>query len=389
MKPARILVVDDQPGMLRAVERILGRRHQVLCFTSSRQALEGARDFDPELAILDIRMPDLDGFELTSLLKKRHPGIDVILMTGSASDPDQNLIRALREDAFYFIQKPFDSEVLVALVARCLQLRALEDENRRHTRRLEAELAEARGFQLGLLPPAEASIGRFAIDCIYEPSSELGGDFYDYAPTTSRAGVAVMIADVSGHGASAAMLTGIVKSGFQSSATDGYDPLAVVLRIFGSIGSFAPEKFVTVLCARLSDDEGVLDYVNAGHPYGFVWRPGPGQAAGNGGAAGSREWIELAPTGPLISPALPAGKARWEKHEIRIAPGDRLFLTTDGILEASGETDFFGDQRLRAAIDASPEGGAPLLEAILAAVRDHAKGRPPSDDFTMMSVRFA
>jgi CheY-like chemotaxis protein len=71
-----------------------------------------AGEFHPELAIVDIRMPDLDGFELMARLKARFPGLEVILMTGSVDDLDEKLVRAIRSQAFYFIQKPFDREVL-------------------------------------------------------------------------------------------------------------------------------------------------------------------------------------------------------------------------------------------------------------------------------------
>ena len=128
-RASRILVVDDEPGMVRAVERVLGAAHRVIGSESSAQALALAHEFNPDLVILDIRMPELDGFELMVRLKANHPDVDVILMTGSVDDLDQKLIRAIRERAFYFIQKPFDREVLHALVDRCLELRWRREEN--------------------------------------------------------------------------------------------------------------------------------------------------------------------------------------------------------------------------------------------------------------------
>ena len=130
MRTARILVVDDEPGIIRAVERVLGGAHQVSGTSSSRTALLLAEQIRPELAILDIRMPDLDGFELMSRLKESLPDLDVILMTGSIDDLDEKLVRALRSPAFYFIQKPFDREVLRTLVERCLELRWRREEHR-------------------------------------------------------------------------------------------------------------------------------------------------------------------------------------------------------------------------------------------------------------------
>jgi len=69
MRPARILVVDDEPGMLRAVERVLSESHHVIGTRLSREALSVANEFHPELAIIDIRMPDLNGFDLMAQLK--------------------------------------------------------------------------------------------------------------------------------------------------------------------------------------------------------------------------------------------------------------------------------------------------------------------------------
>ena len=206
MNPARILVVDDEPGMLRAVERILGGTHHVVTSRSSFDAVAVAGRFDPELAILDVRMKELDGFELMARLHAQKADLDVILMTGSVDDLDEKLVRAIRGEAFYFIQKPFDREVLRTLVDRCLELRWRREERRRYLRRLETELAEARAFQQSLLPAREAVVGPLALWCRYSPCSELGGDLYDYACGASGQ-AALLVADVSGHGTSAAMLT--------------------------------------------------------------------------------------------------------------------------------------------------------------------------------------
>ena len=181
MRPARILVVDDEAGMLRAVERVLSEDHHVIGTRLSREALAVADEFRPELAIVDIRMPDLDGFELMAQLKARFPALDVILMTGSVDDLDEKLVRAIRSAAFYFIQKPFDREVLKTLVERCVELRWRREDHRQNLMRLETEMAEARAFQQSLLPGRETIMNRVAVCCRYTPCSALGGDLYDYA----------------------------------------------------------------------------------------------------------------------------------------------------------------------------------------------------------------
>jgi DNA-binding NtrC family response regulator len=152
MSMARVLIVDDEIGMLRSAERVLGHDYRVVTSRSPAEAIPLAKEFKPDLAILDIQMPGMDGFELMEKLREQDSGLDFILMTGSIHELDAKLIEAIRKEAFYFLQKPFDREVLQTLVERCLKLRRLDFENRNHVSRMEKELAEARAFQQCLLP---------------------------------------------------------------------------------------------------------------------------------------------------------------------------------------------------------------------------------------------
>jgi sigma-B regulation protein RsbU (phosphoserine phosphatase) len=372
MKPARILVVDDEPGMLRAVERVLAPRHRVLTAATSSEALSSAPGFHPDLAILDIRMPDLDGFELMRLLRRDRPDLDVILMTGSMGEPDRKLIRALREKAFYFVQKPFDIEVLLTLVDRCLDLRRLEEENLLHTRRLERELAEARAFQESLLPHPEAVVEGLSLACRCLPCSELGGDLCDYI-RVGPGRVAVLVADVSGHGASGAMMTGIVKSAFHAVPREGFDPRAVVDRIALGIGSLPPERFITVFCASVDLEADRIDYVNAGHPPAIVW---------SGAEPGLRVQDPLDPTGPLLSSAF-AGAA-WLRRTVPFGPGNRLLVHTDGITEARIGDGFFGEAGILEVIGTAASGGGELLDRILGRIHESSGGRAQPDDLTLL-----
>ena len=369
MKSARILVVDDEPGMLRAVDRVLSKDHHVVGTRLSREALSMAGDFHPELAIVDIRMPDLDGFELMAQLKARFSGIDVILMTGSVDDLDDKLVRAIRSPAFYFIQKPFDREVLRTLVDRCLELRWRREEHRLNLKRLETEMAEARAFQQSLLPDRETIVNGVAVCCRYTPSSALGGDLYDYAASTGR--TALLIADVSGHGVSAAMLTGIVKSAFHASHVDGFEPAAVVQRVSMGLAAFSPDRFVTMVAALISPEERQLRYVNAGHPPVALW-----------GRTREPRWLHS--TGPLVSPALM--ESTWESPVVPIHEGDHLLLYTDGISDALADDNGKSEKGFTRIIDRASEGGAPLLDTILADVHRRLAGRPQPDDLTLLTA---
>jgi sigma-B regulation protein RsbU (phosphoserine phosphatase) len=370
MRPARILVVDDDSGMLRAVERVLNEDHQVAATRFSRDALTLAHEFQPDLAIVDIRMPNVDGFELMAQLKARFPRLDVILMTGSVDDLDEKLVRAIRSAAFYFIQKPFDREVLKTLVARCLELRWRREEHRQHLKRLQSEMGEARAFQQSLLPDRETVLHGVAVACRYTPSSALGGDLYDYAAAPAGR-TALVIADVSGHGVSAAMLTGIVKSAFHASHAEGFEPCAVVQRVATGLAAFSADKFVTMIAALICPKDRRLTYVNAGHPPMIVW--------GNGRQP---RWLES--TGPLISPALP--ESQWDGPAVPIGVGDQLLLYTDGVWDTLADVNGRAEHRLETAIDGS-DGGAPRLDAILAEVANELAGRPQPDDLTLLTAR--
>ena len=370
MRPARILVVDDEPGMLRAVERVLSEEHQVVGTRLSRDALSIAGEFQPELAIVDIRMPDLDGFELMARLKDRFPRLDVILMTGSVDDLDEKLVRAIRSPAFYFIQKPFDREVLRTLVERCIELRWRREEHRLNLLRLETEIAEARAFQQSLLPARETIVNRIAVTCRYTPCSALGGDLYDYA-AAGGGRTALLIADVSGHGVSAAMLTGIVKSAFHASHVDGFDPSAVVHRVSTGLAAFSPDRFVTLVAVLISPDERQLRYVNAGHPPMLIW-------------SATRDAVWLGSTGPLVSPVLTA--ATWHAADVPIADGDRLLLYTDGVSDMFSDDEGRFAERVISIVERTAEGGAALLDAILADIDRDLAGAPQADDLTLLTA---
>lgn len=366
MSPWRILVVDDETGMLRSVERVLGQDYQVASTRSSREAVALAEMFRPDLAILDIQMPDLDGFQLMEKLQAVDPELDVIFMTGSVNELDAKLIRAIRKDAFYFLQKPFDRGVLLTLVERCLELKRLDRSNRKHVLRIEKELNDARAFQQSLLPPEFGKVGGISIFANYIPCFELAGDFYDYVALPPD-GAVILVADVSGHGASAAMLTGIVKSALHSASSEVYEPAAVVERVANGIRAFGANHFITLICARVRN--GSLDFVNAGHPPGIL-------------STLKTAATLLKATGTIISPVLDPS---WEQHTIQVnRRSDRIVLFTDAIIEAESESGEYGLHRLVEEVGKHPIDGKSLSDRILQSVRQFTIGRPLNDDLTLV-----
>lgn len=373
MTTPRILVVDDEPAMLRTVERVLAPTYAVVTAWDHVEASARARSERIDLAIVDVRMPEVDGFEIVSRLREVQPEIDVIFMTGIIHELDAQLIRAIRERAFYFIQKPFDREVLLTLVARCLELRRLEVENREYVATLESQLEAARAFQHSLLPEPNVAVGGVELSARCESSEALGGDLYDHV--TDREGrLAFVVADVSGHGVSAAMLVGVVKSAFRDTRESAYAPQRVVQKISSAIRSFDDGRFVTVFCGRFDAAGTEFEYVNAGHPGGRLKRA----------AGGKRPSLPL--TGPMISPAFP--DTEWSSDVVRLEPGDEVLVYTDGLSEArGGDGEMFGPERLLRVFDASTRHGSAVIDELFAAVREHEGGRPPEDDQTVVTLR--
>ena len=370
---ARILVVDDDPGILHALSRILGRRHHVACVSSGPAALEQAQRLRPDLAIVDIRMPEMSGFEVTRGLKAALRDVDVILMTGNAEEPDDNLIQAIDEGAFYFIQKPFDRRVLLALVNRCLELRRLREEREKFLRRVERELEEARQFQISLLPPPHFEIAGLSIDARYLACTELAGDFYDYVEANDGA-VALLIADVVGHGTSAAMMTAVVKAAFRASHVDDYEPRAVVERISEAIRDFDASRFVTLCCARVNPRHRELTYVNAGHPQPIIRTSLPTP-------------LLLEPTAPLLTSAL--SDLTCEQATVAFCPGDSILFYTDGVTEASIVAGMFGTDRLISMMTSGAHRGSELLDEILRELAAFTGSSSHQDDVTLLTLDFS
>lgn len=371
MSRARILVVDDEEGMVRAVHRVLGGSYDVRCCGLPSEALRTVEEWKPDVALLDIRMPEMSGFELLTRLRAQIRDIDAIIMTGSVHELDTQLVRAIRASAYYFIQKPFDREVLLTLVERCIETRRLQQRNRLHVDRLERELHLARHFQQSLLPPTHAEFGGFELWARCEPCDEMAGDLFDYV--IYREGcAAIVVADVAGHGVGAAMQTGVVKAAFRACRDADFDPVVVVEQVARHTQPFPAHRFVTLFCARVGAGQGRLEYVNAGHPPAMVWGEG-------------RQLQSLDSTGPLVSSGLE--ELSWDTKVLSFGSGDNLLVYTDGIVEVGGSEGEFGQSRIEAQVRTSSGAGAKLLDDTLRAVHDFAAGAAIHDDLTVLTLR--
>jgi serine phosphatase RsbU (regulator of sigma subunit) len=167
------------------------------------------------------------------------------------------------------------------------------------------------------------------------------------------------------------MLTGVVKSAFHASRADGFDPLAVVHRVWHGLTPFSAQRFVTLFAALVAPAERELRYASAGHPPIPLWTD-----------CRDVEWLES--TGPLISPVLPAS---WDVRKASVDEGAQLLLYTDGVSETIADADGCATSRIRLSMEEHPAGGAHLLDAIVGSVQRALAGRAPIDDMTLLTAR--
>jgi DNA-binding NtrC family response regulator len=149
-----ILVVEDDSAMRRAIERVVASLAQTEPAGGVEEALTRLRSRRYELALVDVQLPDGDGYALCRQIREISPDTDVILITGSLSEPDEKLYRSLEEGAFYFLFKPFERRVLRALVNRALELQRQRKAKEKYAQELASDLERARRFQQSLMPSA-------------------------------------------------------------------------------------------------------------------------------------------------------------------------------------------------------------------------------------------
>lgn len=382
MSSARILVVEDEPGVLRAVQRVLAAQHEIVPAQRVSEALDCLHRQDFDIAIVDLQLPDGSGYEVNREIQRLRPDTDVILMTGSTTHQDQKLFQALEQDAFYFLFKPFDRRVLIALVERCLRLRRLQRENLQHLKRLARDEEKARAIQRSLLPETPLTAQGWFVTARFEPAEKVSGDLFAVVPLSEQVtGLAVLVADVVGHGLPAAMYAGMLRSTFDAARRLDPDPEAVFERLFEGLDFFASNSGASLFYGVFHPD-GRVCYLSAGHPPALLCRK---QRRTNGEEP--RELERLESTGPKLLPAPIVRGLPRHTGEVLLEPGDRLLLYTDGLPEAKSpenrELELTGVEEALTAVDGSAEA---VMRGVLARLERHCDGRPLEDDVTVLLV---
>jgi sigma-B regulation protein RsbU (phosphoserine phosphatase) len=239
--------------------------------------------------------------------------------------------------------------------------------NERRLAGISQELETARRIQASLLPRQMPEVRDLALDARYLPMADVGGDLYGFlAVEPERLGI--LVSDVSGHGVPAALIASMVKVALAAQVEHAADPAAVLAGMNRILQGNLERGFVTAAYVYLDLETGTATYACAGHLPPLVWRQAEGR-------------IE-----ELRQESLPLGRfrrAEYRNGELRLAPGDRLLLYTDGVTEAlspAGEP--FGDERLGELLAASAEPDRVL--ARLAEWTGRGPGASMDDDVTLV-----
>ncbi len=381
---AKILIVDDEPDLELLIRQRFRRemREGVYHFAFARNGAEALNALDAdagvELVLTDINMPVMDGLSLLGHVReRRRPPATVVV---SAYGDMANIRAAMNRGAADFLTKPIDFQDFDATVRKTLeevrrQRAAEDDRNRLVTLERDLELAAEiqRSFLPGGGPVEEAG---FALCAAMTPARAVGGDFYDYF-RLGDGRLGLVIGDVSGKGVPAALFMAVTRTLLRAAALRGGaapgDFLNEVNRAL--LGDAASPLFVTVFCGVLDPGSGALAYANGGHNPPLLLRAG-------GAAEPLRE--RGLPVGAL-------GEAEYRTAEAVLAPGDVLFLYTDGVTEAmDGRGELFSAARLQEALErADRSSPARVIDSVLAAVRRFAAEAPQSDDLTVLAARYA
>jgi len=377
-----VLVVDDEAPIRDILSFYLKRAgYQVLTAGHGVEALGEMGRLKPDLIISDLRMPEMSGDELCKRVKSDPATQDIYFIILSALDGTASRIGGLSLGADDMIPKPFHAQEVLAKVDSTFRLIGMQKEIRRQNKELTAfqervreEMELAAALQMGLLPklPGEGTGVRYTHR--YLPAAGIGGDIYAVLPLPDGS-TAMMIADVSGHGVTAALISAMVKTSFENQVRLGGEPLAWALGMNEDLcRSTLAEQFATAWLGRLDPSADRICYVAAGHcaPLRIV----------KGSRGGLQRSEVLRGKGFMLGLDV---QLPFMEHEAEFLPEDRLVLYTDGLVEVEREDrTMLEEAGLRRICAELPAGADEAAASVIAQARAFNTPEPFVDDVTLV-----
>jgi serine phosphatase RsbU (regulator of sigma subunit) len=410
MSNSKIIIVDDEPFNVDYLEQELeDLGYAIVSASNGQQALDRIHAEAPDLVLLDIMMPVMDGFEVLARLKANPATRDIPVIVISAMNDLQSVVKGIKLGADDYLPKPFEPTLLHARISSSLEKKHLRDLQQLYLKGLERELDIAREIQMGFLPSELPNVNGWEIAAYFKAAREVAGDFYD-AFLLPNGNLVCVIGDVCGKGVGAALFMTLFRSLIRATAIYSPAERASVLRehrddvanrsdnfsnrnekqiftpaerlehVISFTNNYVAEThadanmFATVFIGIINLQDGRLAYINCGNEAPFLLRAGAVVTT-------------LPPTGPAIG-VIP--EARFSVKEILMEKEDLLLAFTDGIPDALDmENSSFGSERLLTIVNGSRGEitSAALLKNIEQDLRQFIGSADQFDDITLLAVK--
>ncbi|MCD4651699.1 MAG: SpoIIE family protein phosphatase [Candidatus Cloacimonetes bacterium] len=377
MRKPRILIVDDElinRKLLHGAFR--NRDYQILEATGGTEALELlSEDSSIDLILLDIMMPEMDGFEVCARIKNQPAlrEIPIIIIT-SLTDRDSKL-RGLETGAIDFLTKPLDSVEVRLRVDQQLQLRQLYMELKQSQTRMRNEILAAKTIQMNLLPENDQNFSdSYSFKFDYYPCEELAGDFLDCIALNNQH-IMFYITDVSGHGAASSLITIFVKEFIRSYAPkmEPDNPAGLIKLLNDTFLSMDfSQRFLTLLVCVLDLENNICTWSIAG--------------ANNPPMVLRENMSET-----LTEQSLPVGwfpDKKWANHSFRMEKNDLLLLYSDAATEVSGNSGVeLGRENFKKMVEQNQVRENCDLQHLRKLLLDYSSNRKLRDDLTLIGLK--
>ena len=392
----KILVVDDEERNLRLVTAMLEPQgYDVVLARDGEEALQKARMDLPDVVLLDIMMPGLDGYEVCARMKADEKLKDIPVIFISALHETLDKVKGFGVGAVDYVTKPFQFEEVRAHVETHLKLRYLQVELEKHNKHLEAlveaqkahmleqlreqarheaELNIACEMQKRFLPRELPKYPQWEFAARFVPARVVAGDFYDIIPM-SGARTCIVLGDVCGKGVPAALQMTRIMSYFRIVARTRDTPDGIMGFVNDLLASeWSDDTFATATMCVVDNEKPRISFCSAGHMVPYLLRE----------ATGVVEPIPIENGFPL---SIETGGS-FRTTDLQARASDAFVLYTDGVTEArNAEGDLFSDDRLRGAMRGHRGSAESLAERIVQAVQRFSGIDVQEDDVALMVIR--
>jgi phosphoserine phosphatase RsbU/P len=383
----KILIVDDELFNVDYLEQELAELdYDTVSASNGQEALEKVQSEAPDLILLDIMMPVMDGFEVLSHLKSNPLTRDLPVIVISANTDLKSVVKGIQMGADDYLPKPFEDTLLRARISSSLEKKRLRDIEQLYLKNMERELEIGRRIQKGFLPSTLPKIEGWEIAAYFKAAHEVAGDFYD-AFLLPGGNLVCVVGDVCDKGVGAALFMTLFRSLVRITATTDVhnmnetvdlSPAERLQHIVSFTNNYITEThfeanmFATLFVGILNPLDGTLTYANCGNERPIL------------GGVG-RDNLILQSTGPVV------GIFPWAEYTIKetcLDKGELLMIFTDGIPDARNEANQeFGKEPLLNKMSNCSATATKLLRDVVAELDSFIGAAEQFDDITLLAIR--